>query len=151
MPEFWDWLVYQGEEGIIKIPAEIYDEITDPNKPKADKDELTLWADDPDVKKALLLDEEFDSDLLKRITYGGYTKNPTEDDLVTMGRDPFLLSYALKEPDNRTIVTMEVSKPTKEGANRRIPDVAKEPEFKLRCIDLFQMTAELKFSTQWKS
>jgi hypothetical protein len=32
VPEFWEWLEYQGNEGRIKIPQEIYDELDGGNR-----------------------------------------------------------------------------------------------------------------------
>lgn len=65
-----------------------------------------------------------------------------------MGRDPFLLAYALTDPANRTIVTTEVSKPKKQRANRKIPDVGRD--LGIRCINNFQLLRELDFKTGWK-
>lgn len=67
------------------------------------------------MKKALLFDEDAEPDFVARVTYGGYTPNPTDDELMKMGRDPFLISYALKDIENRCVVTTEVSKPKREG------------------------------------
>jgi len=96
-----------------------------------------------------LFDEEADPDLVARVTYGGYTPNPTDDELVTIGRDPFLISYALKDNKNRCVVTTEVSRPKRVGKNRHIPDVC--ATFDIRCINNFQLIQELNFSTAWKS
>lgn len=87
------------------------------------KDALATWADQVEVKDALLFDEQAEQDLVARITYGGYVANPTDDELEKIGRDPFLLSYALKDPKNRCIVTTEASKPPRKGANCHVPDV----------------------------
>lgn len=38
VPEFWDWLAYMGTEGRVKVPAEVYDKITD-----AKDDDLANW------------------------------------------------------------------------------------------------------------
>ena len=38
IPEFWEWLVYKGEAGEIKIPIEVYEEL------KNGKDKLAGWA-----------------------------------------------------------------------------------------------------------
>ena len=27
VPEFWEWLEYQGESGIVKVPLEVYEEL----------------------------------------------------------------------------------------------------------------------------
>lgn len=43
VPQFWDWLIEQGQRGNVKIPPEIYDEIT------AGDDALAKWAKDADV------------------------------------------------------------------------------------------------------
>jgi len=147
VPEFWEWLIFHGEKGTIKIPIEVYEEFSDTKDKDGKKDELAVWSDQPKVREALLLNEEAEQDLVARITYGGYMANPTDDDLVKMGRDPFLLSYALKDLENRCIVSTEVSKPSKIGANRKVPDVCSV--FKIRCINNFQMLRELNFSTNW--
>lgn len=147
VPEFWEWLVFNGEKGNIKIPIEVYEEFSDTKGKDGQKDELAIWSDQPEVKEALLLNEEAEQDLVARITYGGYVANPTDDDLVKIGRDPFLLSYALKNIEERCIVSTEVSKPSKKGANRKVPDVCRD--FKIRCINNFQMFRELNFSTSW--
>ena len=148
VPEFWDWIIFQGQQGIIKIPIEVYEEFSDTKDKDGEKDELAIWAEHIEIRNSLLLDEEAEQDLVARITYGGYVANPTDDELEKIGRDPFLLSYALKDINNRCIVTTESSKPSRTGANRHIPDVCKD--FKIRCINNFQMIRELNFSTDWK-
>ncbi len=147
VPEFWEWLIFIGERGNIKIPIEVYEEFSDTKRKDGEKDELAIWSEKQNVREALLLNEEAEQDLIARITYGGYTANPTDDELVKIGRDPFLLSYALKDIDKRCIVSTEVSKPSKKGANRKVPDVCRD--FKIRCINNFQMFRELNFSTSW--
>lgn len=148
VPEFWAWLIYQGQQGKIKIPIEVYEEFHDTKDRDGEMDALAVWATQPEVKDALLFVEQAEQDLVARITYGGYIKNPTDDELEKIGRDPFLISYALKDTDNRCVVTTESSKPTRQGANRHIPDVCKD--FNIRCINNFQMINELNFSTSWK-
>ena len=149
VPEFWEWLVFYGEKGNIKIPIEVYEEFSDTKDKDGKKDELAVWSEQSEVREALLLNEEAEQDLVARITYGGYVANPTDDDLVKIGRDPFLLSYALKNLEKRCIVSTEVSKPSKKGANRKVPDVC--GDFKIRCINNFQMFRELNFSTNWNN
>lgn len=36
--QYWEWLAFQGEQGHVKIPIEIYEEIT------VGKDDLAAWA-----------------------------------------------------------------------------------------------------------
>ncbi len=74
IPEFWDWLVFQGKEGNIKIPIEIYEEFKDKEDSEGNKDSLAIWAEQEEVRKALLLDEEAEQDLVARITYGGMSR-----------------------------------------------------------------------------
>ncbi len=148
VPEFWEWIIYQGEQAKIKIPIEVYEEFSDTKDKDGEKDALAMWAEQTKVKNSLLLEEAVEQDLVARITYGGYVANPTDDELEKMGRDPFLLSYALKDIQNRCVVTTESSKPSRNGANRHIPDVCKD--FNIRCINNFQMIRELNFSTDWK-
>ncbi len=147
VPEFWDWLIYKGQQGIIKIPIEVYEEFSDTKDKDGKKDALATWAEQETVKDSLLLNEEAEQDLVARITYGGYVANPTDDELLKIGRDPFLLSYALQDSKNRCIVTTEASKPSRKGANRHVPDVSKD--FGIRCINNFQMIREMNFSTSW--
>lgn len=147
VPEFWDWLVHHGQKDNIKIPIEVYEEFSDTVDQDGKKDELASWADEDEVKNALLFEEEAKRDLVARVTYGGYLPNPKDDELVKIGRDPFLISYALQDFPNRCIVTTETSKPKRQGANRKIPDVCND--FEVRCINSFVMLKELDFSTSW--
>ena len=149
IPEFWDWLIFQGQQGKIKIPIEVYEEFSDTKDTNDKKDDLAIWAEQVEVKDALLFEEEAEQDLVARITYGGYVANPTDDDLNKIGRDPFLLSYALKDLRNRCIVSTETSKPSRQGANRHIPDICKD--FDIICINNFQMIKKLNFSTSWNT
>jgi len=149
VPEFWSWLVHQGQQGTIKIPVEVYEEFADTKDKDGNKDALATWAYQVEVKEALLFEEEAEQDLVARITYGGYLNNPTDDELEEIGRDPFLISYALKDHQNRSIVTTENSKPSRMGANRHIPDVCNS--FGIRCINNFELIREINFSTSWNT
>ena len=148
VPEFWTWLVYQGEIGNIKIPVETYEEFKEAKGQDGRRDELAEWAADNSVKEALLFDEEADPDLVSKVTYEGYGQDTTDDELATIGRDPFLISYALTDIENRTVVSTEVSKPSRKRANRQVPDVCSD--FGIRCVNNFQLLNELDFTTGWK-
>ena len=41
VPEFWSWLVFQGQQGKIKIPIEVYEEFSD-TKDKLESELLQL-------------------------------------------------------------------------------------------------------------
>ena len=149
VPEYWEWIEHQGELQNIKIPNEIYGEINGGNQRREDYDELAIWARQDGVKERLLLDDTPDIALVNKVITEGYVSHPTEADLLKMGQDPFLIAYALKDKNNMTIVTTEASKPSKQGANKHIPDVCKH--FGISCCNTFQMTRTLGFSTNWKS
>lgn len=143
VPEFWDWLIYNGNVGNIKIPEEIYDEITDGN------DDLSHWAKLPQTKKALLFEEEIDTETVQWVTYEGYTSDLNDVDVEKIDRDSFLISYAWKDKYNRCIVTTEVSKPSRQGSNKHIPDVCNQ--LGIYWCDPFEMYRRLDFRTNWKS
>ena len=149
VPEFWSWIVYQGELSQIKLPIEIYDELADKSTAKDDRDELAHWVDDAANKPSILLDEAPDMDHVSRVTYGGYIANPTDEDIIKMGADPILISYALRDIENRTIVTTEISKPKRVGANRHVPDVCRD--LGVNCINTFELLKVLDFRTDWNS
>ncbi len=148
VPEFWEWLIHQGQLSNIKIPIEIYEEFKDTNPKDGKKDDLALWAEDKEIKDALLFNEEAEGDLIRQVTYLGYAEDLTDDEIIKIGRDPFLISYGLKDPQNRCIVTTEVSKPNRKRANRHIPNVC--ATFQIPCINNFDLIQKLDFSTGWK-
>ncbi len=148
VPEFWDWLIHQGEIGNVKIPSEVYDEFKDTTDKNGKKDDLALWANKKEVKDALLLREEPDPNLVSKVLYEGYTPDPTDDDLVKIGRDPFLIAYALHNIRERCVVTAEASKPKTIGANRKVPDVCNT--LNVKHCNLFQLITTLDFRTDWQ-
>ncbi|MFO1421327.1 MAG: DUF4411 family protein [Candidatus Competibacteraceae bacterium] len=148
VPEFWEWLVHLGASGIVKIPVEIYEEFEDSMRPDGSRDELAKWASSPDVKKALLLDEDAEPHLVAEVVETGYAADLSDAEIESIGRDPFLIARALVDPTNRTVVTTEVSKPSRKRANRQVPDVCKD--LGVRCINGFQLLSELDFRTSWK-
>lgn len=77
VPEYWDWLVYQGSLQNLKVPVEIYTEINGANQDKKYHDELAKWARTVDVKSNLVLDEELDYGLVNTVITQGYVASPT--------------------------------------------------------------------------
>ncbi len=84
---------------------------------------------------------------MTRATEEGYAADLNEAELVTVGKDPFLVAYGLVSTANRTIVSFETSAPSKQRANRKIPDVCSQ--FGLKCITLFELIDALDFTTGW--
>lgn len=139
-PPFWDWLKYHGQEGNIKIPLEQYEEIV------AGRDDLVDWLKEDEVKNALLLDEEVDPEKVATVTTDGYAADLDDAELAIVGRDPFLIAYAVGE--DRCVVSFETSATSKQRQNRKVPDVC--TDFDVECITLFELIKRLDFSTDWE-
>jgi hypothetical protein len=138
VPQFWQWLSGMAEAGQIKMPLEIHDEIAVANGP------LPNWICNATTKKALILDEEVDQDLFDQVL-SCYGANLSDSDLEKIGRDPFLIAYALSAPD-RIVVTKEVSKPSRQGSNRHIPDVCND--LRIKWMPDFECFRALGFTTR---
>ena len=82
------------------------------------------------------------------MTERGYADDLTDDGIEKIGRDPFLIAYALADVQNRCVVTNERPRPGRTRANRHLPDVSRE--FNVLCINTFDMIRELDFRTDWK-
>lgn len=137
--QYWEWLAFQAEKGNAKIPLEIYEEIT------VGKDGLAAWA--KDNKDALVLGEEVDIALVQRVTTQGYAPDLTDIELEVIGRDPFLIAYALADSDKRIVVTGEV-RSNKKRQNRSIPSVC--DELGVKSCDQWAFGRQLDFRTDWK-
>ncbi len=147
VPEFWEWIAHQATAGVIKIPLEIYEEIKDGGTDE-EKDLLYGWVADRDIKSCLLLDEEVNQAHVARCTSTGYAPDLTDDELLQIGRDPFLIAYAMVSIADRCVVTNEVSAPSKQRQNKRVPDVC--ATMGVDCCNTFQMLKALGFKTDWK-
>lgn len=142
VPEFWDWLQYQGESGRVKVPLEVYEEIVD------GVGDLVDWLSQPQVRLALVLDEESEPTRVSDVLAAGYAPDLTDDELLKVGRDPFLVAYATVATDARCVVTTENSKPSKQRANRHVPDVCTANG--VQHCNTFEFTRRLDFSTRWR-
>ena len=140
VPEFWSWLTHMGEQERAKIPLEIYEELIEGGDPLSD------WL--KDVKRQLLLDESVRPDLVDKAIRQRYADDLTDEEIIKMGRDPFLVAYALAVPGQRCVVTTEVSRPKRIRANRHIPDVCRDLGVPPR--NTFEFLRELDFSTRWQ-
>lgn len=116
IPRFWDWLIECGNAGRVKIPNEIADEVT------AGRDEVADWLKGEDAKAALRLGERVEVSSLRHVVANGYAHDLDATEIQKIGKDPFLVAYALSKAD-RTVVTKEQPKPSKQRANRKVPDV----------------------------
>ena len=119
IPPFWNWLLEEAAAERVKIPLEIYNEITPPKESP-----LRKWVNDKRVSSGLILNEEVDREILNRVITQGYAADLKDDEQEGMGRDPFIVAYALMG-SNRSVVTKEVSKTSKKRGERKLPDVCK--------------------------
>ena len=149
--EFLDWLVDIGERGLAKIPIEIYEEIRDGNiKDDGETGKIDLlakWAKEKNVEDALLLKEDVDESILARVISKGYASDLSDDEIVKIGRDPFLIAYALIFPTERQVVTTENHRPSATRANRHLPDVCND--FGVVSCHAVKFIHALDFRTNW--
>jgi hypothetical protein len=136
-----------GRTGENKIGVEIFEEITEGPKDEK-KDLLFAWLQEEANKAALILEEEVDQGLVQQAVTNGYASDLSDDEIEQLGRDPFLLAYAMVNATERTVVTVEASKPSRPRQNRHLPDVCKT--LGLNCCDTFALIRALGFRTDWK-
>ena len=146
VPEFWSWVHHQAESNRLKIPREIMEEIKAGRK---DDDPLLDWICIPEIESSLLLDELVDVALVQHVVSTGYAADLSDDEVEKIGRDPFLIAYALADPAERTVVTTEVSRPSAQRANRKVPDVCQNLGA-LNCGP-FALNRALGFRTGWRT
>ena len=137
IPQFWAWLAAMAERGTIKMPFEIHAEV------RAAPGPLKNWL--AATAETMVLDQKVSPAHLKTVLAKGYAPDLDDTEIEKLGRDPFLIAYALVDPTNTTVVTREVSAPSRQRANRKVPDVCKAVG--VRCISDFALYRELKFST----
>ena len=146
IPEFWSWVHYQATSNRIKIPREIMEEIKAGRK---DDDPLLDWISTVEIEAALILDEAVDVALVQHVVSTGYAPDLSDDEVEKIGRDPFLIAYALVAPVDRRVVTTEVSRPSTQRHNRKVPDVCQA--LGVMSCGPFALNKALGFRTGWKT
>ena len=97
----------------------------------------------------MLFLEAVDAAVVQHVVNDGYAPDLTDDEIEKIGRDPFLIAYALASPADRCVITTEVSRPSKQRSNRKIPDVCNA--FDVQCFGPFVLNRNLGFRTGWRS
>lgn len=146
VPEYWEWLLHMSQVGRIKMPLEIFEEVKDGPK-DAEKDLLFSWIQLEESKNSLILHEDVNTDHVQQVVDTGYANDLTDYEVEQIGRDPFLVAYAMAG-QKRCVVTTEVSKPSRTRHKRHVPDVCKAVG--VRSCDPFVLSRELGFRTDWK-
>lgn len=140
VPQFWTWLEAVAGADQVKIPYEIHSEIA-----VSKKGPLKNWVSDPAISKKLILDARIDPINLDKVIKEGYAPDLDDSEIEKIGGDPFLVGYAMAYTLEATVVTKEVSAPSKQRANRKVPDVCRS--MGVRCINDFDFYRELNFKT----
>jgi hypothetical protein len=148
IPEFWSWVLNKAEAGLFKMPLEMIEEVQG-GTGDAEKDLLFDWLKQDGVVDTLRLDEDVDPDHLQQVLDDGYGQNLTDVDIEKIGRDPFIMAYAMASPVDRHVVSNEISRPNAQGANRKIPDICKQ--FGLNSCNAFGLIRQLDFKTAWEA
>jgi hypothetical protein len=128
------------------MPLEIFEEVKDGPK-DVEKDLLFSWIQQDECKAALILHEAVNTDHIQLVVGTGYANDLTDDEVEQIGRDPFLVAYAMAGKE-RCVVTAEVSKPSRKRQNRHLPDVCNTVG--VPWCDPFVLSRELGFRTDWK-
>ena len=97
----------------------------------------------------MVLDEQVSQELVARAIEQGYAQDLTDEEVEKVGRDPFLIAYALADTPNRWVVTTERSRPSTARANRHLPDVCQR--LQVPCINTFDLIRDLNFHTGWRA
>ena len=130
----------------MKIPEEIYEEIVLPRPRPENPNILVDWL--TEHQNVLRFDEPASTGLVAYATEQGYAADLTDEEIEKIGRDPFLIAYALVDVQERCVVTNERSRPSRSRGNRHLPDVASD--LSVRCIDAFDLIQNLDFRTDWR-
>lgn len=149
IPQFWTWLIHQSRTGNVKLPPQVIAEILGQDSPEeVPLDDLAKWVEDN--ISVLELSEEDISEVLSRTYERGYGTTLTEItavDPLSEAADPFLIAYALLNPEGRRVVTMEraqsIGHTLPKPRNRRIPLVC--DLLGVTCVDTFSLIRELDF------
>lgn len=84
------------------MPREIIDEIKG-----GDSDIHAKWVHHKENKPHIMLQEDFDAEILGRVVNDGYAQDLSDLEIEKIGKDPFLIAYAMKDIRNRIVVTNE--------------------------------------------
>lgn len=153
IPQFWEWLIEEAEQGRIKMPFEMLDEIKAGQVRKdinLDEDELIRWLRRNNHERTLRYDASAERELVNRVFAEGYNLPvPSTDELRKIRKDPLLIAYAFATPEV-CIVTLESKQENATDMMKRhkrsIPFVCRK--LGIRSINTFELIRELDFRTR---
>lgn len=111
-PDFWNWLLNLGADGVVRIPEKVFAEIL------SGKDFLVPWV--KVNKSSLIIKTSECLGCLSQVTYH-YT-GITESELEGLGADPYLIAHALSQGDG-IVVTNEAPSNATVAKNMKIPSI----------------------------
>ena len=141
VPQFWDWIIDNSKRERMRICREVLREVIPKKISGQEDDDLTSW-----VKKnwsTILLTEVPEAATVRDVLDRGYSPDLEEPEIQDLGADPYLIAYAAAARTERCVVTCEVSKPSKKGKNRKIPDVC--ATLGIQVCDTFNLIRTLDF------
>ena len=86
VPGFWLWLLDIGNQGRLKIPAEVFEEVAPFRGP------LPEWLRKPEARAALMLPEISNLQLVQQVLSTGYADDLDDVEIEEIGKDPFLVA-----------------------------------------------------------
>lgn len=110
-PEFWNWLVQLGKDGLLKIPEAVHDEVVRGN------DDLVEWIN---KHQKTFFCKKAECIFFLPHALAGYG-NPTDADLEFLNADPYVIAHAIAT--GGTVVTGEKPKETAVIKNKKIPTI----------------------------
>ncbi|HEV2352112.1 MAG TPA: DUF4411 family protein [Terriglobia bacterium] len=135
-PAFWAVIKEQGQKDVIKIPSEVFRELTE------GQDELAEWAKEHrDGGLFVEPDDQVQEEFREIASFVAGTYVEAEANEFLDGADPWVIAHAKR--DMATVVTVE----TLVGPNSlrvKIPNICRE--FNVEYIDTFKMLRELEVS-----
>lgn len=146
VPQFWELLLMRGNDGKIKIPHEIFHEVVEYKSDDEEKAKLVDWLKTESHKSKLLLDEDTVVVSVQEVLNKGYSPCLSDIEIEKLGKDPFLIAHALKDKNQRVVVSLEISRPKAKACNRKIPDVCES--LGIKHMNTFGMIRELNFHTR---
>ena len=123
--EFWNWLVSLGEDGTVKIPEEVYKEIT------YGDDDISRWAKD---NKDAFWVSSLEAVHSIQTVLNTYKRNMDETTIERLKADPWVIAHAHSMPQAATVVTYEKPRNRDNPLKKKIPNVCEELD--IPCIRL---------------
>lgn len=129
-PEFWNWLIHLGKNGILRIPETVHAEVTRGN------DDLVEWVN---THQKIFFCNTLECMCSLPSALEGYGR-PSETELDFLNADSYVIAHAMAS--GGTVVTGEKPKHTAIIKNKKIPTVC--DTLRVPCLTLPGFMWELR-------